>query len=110
MKRTVLNVIDVLKPVESEVLECYQNKMPERIEVGVKGDPSGKVWAEIRGFENDDVLFTEAKNRSDLEEKVNDAVVTYYDVPYRYARYILVNKKYNDPDLAHKKKRALKVA
>lgn len=110
MKRAVLNIIDTFRPIESEVLECYQNKTPKEIEVAIKGDPTGKVWAEISGLENDDVLYTEAKNRSDLEEKVNDAVVTYYDIPYRYARHILVNKRYHDPELAHKKKKALKAA
>jgi len=110
MKRFVFNAIDLLKPVEREVLECYNNKMPAMIEVQIQSDPSGKVHAEIKGFENDDILYTEAKNRSDLEEQVNDAVATYYDIPFRYARFVLVNKRYHDPELARKKKKALTVA
>ncbi|MDO8495680.1 MAG: hypothetical protein Q7S32_04190 [bacterium] len=110
MKRVFLNALDFFKAVEPEVLSCYQNKMPDVIEVGIKNDKSGKIWAEIKGFENNDILYTEANNRSDLEDKVNDAVVTYYNIPYRYARYILVNKRYDDPNLVRKKKKVLEMA
>ena len=106
--RQVNNFIDSFRSVEPEVLRCYQHKMPEQIFVGVKKDKKGKFWARIL-VENDgkkDILFTQADDRERLEENVNDAVATYFDVPYRYAQQLLINKLYYDPTLKSKTKKA----
>lgn len=77
--------------------------------MGVKKDKrSNKYYAEIHGLNNDDILFTQASGRAELEEMVNDAIATYYEVPYRYARSLLINKRYKDPTL--KRKSALRTA
>lgn len=112
LARQFNNFIDSRRPIEPEVLECYQNKMPDGILVKVNEGENKKFWAEIfidnKGKK--DILYTQASDRNDLEEMVNDAVATYFEVPFQYANLLLISKKYNDPALSKKPRRALKTA
>jgi len=112
LARKFHNIIDSFGSVEPEVLECHQNKMPENILVKVNPDKGGKIWAEIfidhQGEK--DTLYTQAADRNDLEDMVNDAVATYFDVPYRYANSLLISKFYSDPALSKKSRKSLKTA
>ena len=92
--------------IEPEVLKCYEDKLPEVVYVRVVRDKNGKYWAEIKV--EDDTLFTEANSRDKLEENVNKAVACYYEVKKEYIPHLLINKRYNDPNLA--KRKALKTA
>ena len=92
--------------IEPEVLKCYEDKLPDRIEVEVNIDPDGRFWAKIK-LEND-TLFTEANTRDKLEDNVNKAVACYYEVKKEYIPYLLIGKRYYDPEV--KKKSALKTA
>lgn len=92
--------------IEPEVLKCYEDKLPDRIEVVVNVDPDDRYWAKIE-LEND-TLFTEASSRDKLEENVNKAVACYFEVKKEYIPYLLINKRYYDP--THKRKPALKTA
>lgn len=105
----LVNIIkDSFKSIEAEVLECYQNKLPDVISVMTTKDKNGKYWAEIPI--NKDYLFTEANSRDKLEENVNRAVACYYEVPRRYIPYLLISKRYRDPHLSKNKKKAFKIA
>ena len=96
MLKTIHNHIDAYRPVESEVLECYQNKLPDMVQVNVGYDKNSKMlFAKFTGTGRDE-LFTQARNLEELEDMVNDAIFTYYEIPHRYARLISINKRYTD--------------
>ncbi len=92
--------------IEPEVLKCYEDKLPGRIEVAVNVDSDGRYWAKIK-LEND-TLFTEADTRDKLEENVNKAVACYFEIKKEYIPYLLINKRYYDSTV--KRKSALKTA
>lgn len=99
--RFIKNIIDSFKPFDKEMVLFYQHKLPSKILVRMNFDKSRKeYWAKIIIDENSkDAIYTKAKSRSKLEENVNDAVVTYYEVPYKYAKHLLINKHWRDPEL-----------
>lgn len=99
--RYIYNIIDSFKPVDKEAIECYQQKLPESINVRVNYPSKGKCVASIRVGE--DILYTQARNQEELEDMVNDAVYTYYEVPPRFTKYLILSKKYNNPSLARKR-------
>lgn len=109
MLRSVQNFIDSFRPVHAEVLLNYQHKMPSTLNVKI-GKDGKQYYAEVSGLDNKDMLFTQARDRAELEEMVNDAVATYYEIPYRYARLLLISKRYVDPDLPQKTKAKYKTA
>lgn len=103
-------LLEKFKSVESEVLECHQNKLPHMIGVHYDFDKKRKKYFARIEIDDRDVLFTEAKTREKLELNVNDAVATYYEIPSRYFDLLTFNKKlYHDPELA-KKEKVLKLA
>lgn len=104
----VNTIKDSFKSIESEVLACYQSKLPDVIFVKMAKDKDGKYWADIQI--GNDSLFTEANSRDKLEDNVNRAVACYYEVPRRYIPYLLISKRYSDPHLLKNKKEALKTA
>jgi len=110
MLRTINNYIDTFRSVEPEVLECYQEKLPDMVHVNYSYDKKNNIlFASIIGVDKD-VLFTQAKNQEELEDMVNDAIITYYDIPYRYARLISINKRYKSISSLKDRKSQLKLA
>ena len=105
MKRFLRNIVDSYRPVELEVLACYQQKLPPSLDVLVHKKEKGGYWAEIEG-----VGVTQASSREELEEMVNDAVATFYEIPYRYAKRLLISKLYRDPELEKKRRKAYRTA
>jgi len=101
------NLKESFGPIEPEVLACYQQKIPDSVNVDIKKDGK-KYFASILIESNKDTLFTQASDKAELEEMVNDAVATYYEIPAKYARLLLISKRYQDPTL--RKTKALKVA
>jgi len=101
------NLKDSFSPIEPEVLACYQHKIPDSVDVAIKRD-GNKYFATILIESNKDTLFTQASNKAELEEMVNDAIATYYEIPSKYSKLLLISKRYQDPTL--RKAKALKVA
>lgn len=79
--------------VEPEILKCYMDQLPEKIDVYVERDKNGRYWAKIEVKK--DTLFTEADSRDKLEENVNQAVACYFEVKKEYIPYLLINKHYS---------------
>lgn len=107
IKDFLYNLRDSLKPIEPEVLACYQQMIPDSVGVMVEKDGE-RYFAKIIIESNKDVLFTQASNKAELEEMVNDAVATYYEIPPRYSKLLLISKRYKDPAL--KKTKMLRLA
>ena len=94
--------------VEPEVLEMYRHRIPTRIFVQVRFDDHAKQWvAEIELPNTEDHLFTESENQDALTHMVNDAVMTYYDVPSAYAAQLA---HFQNPALDQQAKRQWKLA
>ena len=107
IKEFINNLKDFFRPFEPEVLACYQHKIPDSVDVAIKSDGK-KYIAKILIKSNKDTLFTQASDKAELEEMVNDAVATYYEIPSKYSKMLLISKRYQDPTLI--KAKALKVA
>jgi len=77
------------KAVLPEVLDTYRHRIPERILVQVAFDDQAKRWvAKIELPNTKDYLCTESDTQDDLTDMVNDAVMTYYDVPTTYVSHL----------------------
>lgn len=91
--------------IDIDVLAFYKNKLPSQIAVKVhKDNDTNKYWAEVEADKKGDAIFTEASSRDRLEDMVNDAVTTYYEIPERFSRSLLITKIYHDPELKSPRK------
>ncbi len=59
---------------------------PREIEVRIQRSEDGGFFAEILKF--DGQLYTEAETFSELIEMVNDAVITYLEIPKRHISFM----------------------
>lgn len=70
---------------DKQEVERFRGLFPSEIDVRVQRSKDGGFFAKILDF---DGLFTEAETFSELIEMVNDAVMTYFEVPRRYVSYM----------------------
>ena len=66
-------------------IKKFRGAFPKEIAVSVQRSEDGGFAAEIETFPD---CFTEADTFSGLIEMVNDAVITYFDVPEKYASFM----------------------
>ncbi|MDO8513843.1 MAG: hypothetical protein Q7S37_05050 [bacterium] len=82
---------------DPEMVHFYRTKMPKKLNVKIHQDENcNKYWAEIDfdGKSSKDKIFTQAKNLNNIDTMINDAIATYYEVPFIYAKHIVISKNY----------------
>ena len=75
---------DMKKLSQKEIREIKEirSKFPSEVAVHTRRSVDGGFYAEIKTFPG---IFTEANTFSELIAMVNDAVLTYFEVPRKYA-------------------------
>lgn len=70
---------------KKEIQEAYrlQSFFPSEVSVSIKRSEDGGFVAEITTFPG---CFTQADSFSELIENVNDAVLTYFEIPEKYLK------------------------
>jgi len=81
--------------------------MPDSLQLSVKLTPEG--WFVVTSPELPG-LITQAESREELIEMVNDAVLTYFDVPKRYADIVYDQLKIGGETIQYKGELATKAA
>ncbi len=70
---------------EEEKINKYRKLLPKSIEVFVKPCEEGGFYAEIKTFPG---CHTQAETFSELIEMVNDAVITFLEIPRKYIPFM----------------------
>jgi len=92
MKSITSKIKQLFDKPSIEELAAYQHKIPSTVAVRTTKDPSsGALVASVVKIDNKKVkgaILTEADDYEELIEMVNDAVLTYLDIPERIAVYM----------------------
>lgn len=82
-----------------EVLDCYEQKLPEKIGVTWERQEDGYLVGNIiinQGGEKHE-FFTQGQSAQDFIEMVNDAIYAYYEIPFEYTKYLGGYGRYTPP-------------
>lgn len=74
-----------LSQEDIKAIHRFRSLFPSELEVRVRRSEDGGFFAEILTFPN---VITEADTFSELIDMVNDAVLTYFEVPNQYVSFV----------------------
>lgn len=77
--------MEKLSPEATKEIYRLRSLFPKEIEVRIRRSEDGGFFAEVLTFPG---VVTEADTFSELIEMVNDAVISYFEVPEKYASFV----------------------
>jgi len=75
------------KKIVRECLVAYHSRIPDSLDVKIRESKDGGYWVEISNLSG---CMTQVDKGEELFEMVNDAVLTYFEIPQEYAPYLPV--------------------
>ena len=83
-----MGILDTLirrKEILPEVLQSIAWRLPDSLDVEIKKSEAGGFYAIIKNLPG---CITQAESGQELYEMVNDAVITYFNIPKEYVPYV----------------------